>query len=135
LALFDALALQLALLLGRAIGVPLGIGIAVYALIVTIVFLRVICSPGVGSARAGWNVCRLIIYPIGYSVAVSFTNYAMEHLLSKEQVIAQRTSETFAPPMHPNSPFISIEMMLRHLRYWLVTRKARAIFMILLSAA
>src|SRR5690606_6630047 len=43
----------------------------------------------------------LILYPVGYSLAVAFTNYGDGHLLSKEQVINQRLAETYAAPDAP----------------------------------
>lgn len=39
----------------------------------------------------------LVVYPIGYSVVVAFTNYGDGHLLSKQQVIDIRKAETYAP--------------------------------------
>lgn len=102
LGIFDALALQLAFALGREIGAPLGIGIAVYTVIVNIVFLRRDLFPWrwIVPALAGMFV--LILYPIGYSLVVAFTNYGDGHLLSKEQVIAQRQNETYAPADAPD---------------------------------
>jgi ABC-type sugar transport system permease subunit len=127
LGLFDALALQLALLLGRAIGVPLGIGIAVYALIVTIVFLRRDLFPWRWILPALAGMFALIVYPIGYSVAVSFTNYGDGHLLSKEQVIAQRTSETFAPADAPKfTVYIYRNDAQDTFRYWLVDAEGKS---------
>ncbi|WP_324715417.1 maltose ABC transporter permease MalF [Carboxydochorda subterranea] len=39
----------------------------------------------------------LVIYPIGYTVAVAFTDYGTGHMLSKEQVIRQFETMTYEP--------------------------------------
>jgi ABC-type sugar transport system permease subunit len=126
LGIFDAIALQMALSLGRAIGVPLGIGIAVYAIIVTIVFLRRELFPWRWILPALAGMVLLILYPIGYSFIVAFTNYGDGHLLSKEQVIAQRLRETFAPADAPQfDVYIYRNDTENTFRYWLIDQQGR----------
>jgi ABC-type sugar transport system permease subunit len=121
LGIFDVLALQLAFALGREIGAPLGIAIAGYALIVTIVFLRDDLFPWRWVLPALAGMVLLILYPIGYSVVVAFTNYGDGHLLSKEQVIQQRLNETYAPPGAPTfTVYIYRDDATDAFRFWLV---------------
>jgi ABC-type sugar transport system permease subunit len=127
LGIFDALALQLAFLLGRVVGVPLGVGIAVYAVIVTIVFLRRDLFPWRWILPAFAGMFVLILYPIGYSLVVAFTNYGDGHLLSKEQMIAQRLGETFAPADAPKfSVYIYLNEAEDAFRYWLIDEEGNS---------
>lgn len=121
LVLFDALALQLAVSLGQQIGAPLGIGIAIYTVIVNVVFLRRDLFPWRWILPALAGMLVLILYPIGYSMVVAFTNYGDGHLLTKEQVIAQRTSETFAPADAPEfTVYIYRNDAQDAFRYWVI---------------
>jgi ABC-type sugar transport system permease subunit len=127
LAIFDALALQLALSLGRELGVLLGVGIAVYAVIVNIVFLRSDLFPWRWILPALAGMVLLIIYPIGYSFVVAFTNYGDGHLLSKEQVIDLRSSETFAPADAPEfTVYIYRSDSANAFRFWLIDPEGRS---------
>ncbi len=127
LAIFDALAIHLAVSLGREIGVPLGIGIAVYALIVNIVFLRRDLFPWRWIVPALGGMFLLIVYPIGYSFAVAFTNYGDGHLLSKDQVIAQRANETFAPADAPTfTTYIYRNDAAEAFRFWLIDEAGKS---------
>ena len=42
-----------------------------------------------------------VVYPIGYTISVSFTNLGTGHLLTKEQAIEQITGRFFVPPDAP----------------------------------
>jgi ABC-type sugar transport system permease subunit len=101
LCLFDVIAIYLTLALSRQLGVALGVALAVYVVIVNVVFLRKDLFPWRWIVPAFGGMLLLILYPIGYSLVVAFTNYGDGHLLSKEQVIAQRMAETFAAPNAP----------------------------------
>lgn len=101
LGILDALGIQLAIALGREIGVPLGIGIALFILLVNIVFLRRDLFPWRWIVPALGGMMLLIVYPLGYSLSVAFTNYGDGHLLSKQQVINQRLAETYTPENAP----------------------------------
>jgi ABC-type sugar transport system permease subunit len=101
LGIFDAIAIYLALALGRQLGTPLGIAIGIYVVAVNVVFLRRDLFPWRWIVPAFGGMLVLILYPIGYSLVVAFTNYGDGHLLSKEQVINQRLAETYAAPNAP----------------------------------
>jgi ABC-type sugar transport system permease subunit len=101
LGIFDAIALQLAVALGRGIGLPLGIGIGIFAVVLNIVFLRHDLFAWRWILPALGGMFLLIVYPIGYSLSVAFTNYGDGHLLTKELVISQRLAETFTPENSP----------------------------------
>jgi ABC-type sugar transport system permease subunit len=101
LGIFDVIAIQLALVLGSQIGALLGIAIAVYAVIVNVVFLRKDLFPWRWIIPAFGGMALLVLYPMGYSVVVAFTNYGDGHLLNKQQVISQRLAETYAAPDAP----------------------------------
>lgn len=101
LGILDVMGLQLALALGREIGLPLGIGIAAFIILVNVVFLREDLFPWRWIVPALGGMLLLIVYPIGYSLSVAFTNYGDGHLLSKEQVISQRLNETYTPEDAP----------------------------------
>lgn len=101
LSLFDVIAIYLTLALGRQIGLPLGIALGIYVVIVNIVFLRKELFPWRWILPAFGGMLLLILYPIGYSLVVAFTNYGDGHLLSKEQVINQRLAEVYAAPDAP----------------------------------
>jgi len=129
LGIFNAVALYLAFALGREIGAPLGIGIAVYAIIVNIVFLRRDLFPWRWIIPALGGMVLLILYPIGYSVVVAFTNYGDGHLLSKDQVIAQRLNETFVPVDAPQfSVYLYRNDDENSFRYWLLDAEGRSYF-------
>ena len=51
----------------------------------------------------------LVVYPIGYTVAVAFTNYGTGHLLSKRQVIQQFESMLYTPEGARRFPFTAFE--------------------------
>ncbi|MGC9529186.1 MAG: maltose ABC transporter permease MalF [Candidatus Bipolaricaulaceae bacterium] len=40
----------------------------------------------------------MVVFPMGYTVYISFTNYATGHILSKHQVVGLLTSREYAPP-------------------------------------
>lgn len=101
LGILDVMGLQLALALGRQIGLPLGIGIAAFIILVNVVFLREDLFPWRWIVPALGGMLLLIVYPIGYSLSVAFTNYGDGHLLSKQQVISQRLAETYTPENAP----------------------------------
>jgi ABC-type sugar transport system permease subunit len=121
LGVFDVLALNLALALGGQIGWFLGIGIALYAVIVNIIFLRRDLFPWRWVIPALGGMLLLTLYPVGYSMAVAFTNYGDGHLLSKDQVIAQRLAETYQPEEAPQfQVYIYRNDARDEFRYWLV---------------
>lgn len=51
----------------------------------------------------------MVVFPIGYTVYVSFTNMSTGHLLSKDQVIAQITGRMYVPPNAPTYSFIAFQ--------------------------
>lgn len=121
LGIFDVIAFQFALILGSRMSLFLGIGIAVFALIINVVFLSERLFPWRWVVPALAGMFLLIIYPIGYSVVVAFTNYGDGHLLTKQQVIDQRTGEMFSPPDAPTyQVYVFRSDDLDSFRFWLV---------------
>ncbi|WP_324669907.1 maltose ABC transporter permease MalF [Geochorda subterranea] len=51
----------------------------------------------------------LVVYPIGYTIAVAFTNYGTGHLLSKRQVIEQFESALYVPEGASRVPYAAFE--------------------------
>ena len=51
----------------------------------------------------------MVVFPIGYTVYVSFTDMSTGHILSKEQVITQITDRTYVPPNAPTYSFIAFQ--------------------------
>ncbi|MCC7205800.1 MAG: ABC transporter permease subunit [Anaerolineae bacterium] len=101
LALIDALAIQMAVVLGANVSPLLGIGIAIFTLIINIVFLDDRLFPWRWISPAIAGMALLILYPMGYSIVISLTNYGDGHLLSKEQVVSQLEKQYFAPEGAP----------------------------------
>ncbi len=101
LGILDVVVIQLALALGSSLGPVLSIGIIVFTVIANIVFLSERFYPWRWVVPALAGMFLLVVYPIGYSVVVAFTNYGDGHLLTKQQVIDQHLAETFAPADAP----------------------------------
>jgi ABC-type sugar transport system permease subunit len=95
LGLFNALAIPLGITLGRELGTMLTVGIILYVIAVNIVFIRKEFFPWRWVIPAMGGMLLLVVYPIGYSLVVAFTNYGSGHLLTKQQVIDQRLNETY----------------------------------------
>ena len=51
----------------------------------------------------------MVVFPIGYTVYVSFTNMSTGHILSKEQVIAQIEGRLFTPPNTRDYSYIAFQ--------------------------
>lgn len=121
LGILDVFAIQIAIALGREISVFLGIGIAIFVLIVNVVFLREDLFPWRWLMPALAGLFLLSIFPIANSVVIAFTNSGDGHLLDKQQVIDQRLAETYAAPDAPTYKvylFRSDEQ--DAFRYWLI---------------
>jgi ABC-type sugar transport system permease subunit len=97
LAIVDAFAVQLALTLGARIGPVLGIGIVVFTIIVNIVFLDERLYPWRWITPALAGMFLLVVYPMGYTLTIAFTNRGDGHLLSKQQVLERWESDYYAP--------------------------------------
>lgn len=127
LGVFDVLAFNLALALGGQLGWLLGVGIALYTVVVNIIFLRRELFPWRWVIPALGGMMLLTLYPVGYSFAVAFTNYGDGHLISKEQVIAQRLAETYAPDDAPEfEVYIYRSDAQDAFRYWLIDEAGRS---------
>ncbi len=121
LGIVDVLIIQLALALGSQISPLLGIGIFVFTLIANIVFLSERLYPWRWIVPALAGMFLLVIYPIGYSVVVAFTNNGDGHILSKQQVIDLRLAETFAPEGAPTyKVYVFRSDTQDAFRFWLV---------------
>lgn len=125
LVILDIFAIQFALTLGSKIGIILGLGIGIFILFFNAVFLINRLYPWRWIAPALAGMFLLVIYPMGYSLSISFTNYGDGHLLNKQQVIANFQNEYYAPPnsityratvfaRNTNDPALS------DFRFWLV---------------
>jgi ABC-type sugar transport system permease subunit len=97
LGIFDVIALQLAVALGTQVSALLGIGIAVLTIITNIVFFDERLGPWRWVMPAFIGMALLVIYPIGYSIIVAFSNYGDGHLLNKQQVLNQLLAVTYEP--------------------------------------
>lgn len=51
----------------------------------------------------------MVVYPLFYNIYISFTNYGTGNILTKEQVIAQFESRTYAAPGAVKHPFVLFE--------------------------
>ncbi len=120
LGLFDVFAIQFAVALGSRISVFLGIGIGVFTIIINIVFLSDRLYPWRWIVPALAGMFLLVVYPIGYSLVVAFTNYGDGHLLTKEQVIAQKVDEHYQPPDAKTYSVTVYRNAANEFRYWLV---------------
>jgi ABC-type sugar transport system permease subunit len=121
LGILDIVALQLALTLGQRISIFLGLGIALFTIIANIVFLREDLYPWRWVLPALAGMFLLVIYPIGYSVAVAFTNYGDGHLLAKEVMLEQKLAEVYAPPDAPTyKVYVYRSDEQSDFRFWLI---------------
>src|SRR4051794_21431575 len=87
LIIVDAFAIQLAITLGTHIGAYLGIGVVIFTIAVNIVFLDERLYPWRWISPALAGMALLVVYPMGYSLSIAFTNRGEGHLLSKQQVV------------------------------------------------
>jgi ABC-type sugar transport system permease subunit len=97
LGIFTVIAIYLAITLGGAISPLFGIGIAIFAIITNVVFLDERFYAWRWIIPAFTGMALLIIYPIGYSVVVAFSNYGSGNILSKEQVVQQFENTFYSP--------------------------------------
>ncbi|MEZ4666758.1 MAG: ABC transporter permease subunit [Anaerolineae bacterium] len=121
LGVLDIVAIQLAILLGREIGIVLGGGILIFVLITNIVFLREDLTPWRWLMPALGGLFLLSIYPIANTLVIAFTNSGDGHLLDKQQIITQRLDEKYVSPDAPTYKvylFRSEEQQI--FNYWLV---------------
>jgi arabinogalactan oligomer / maltooligosaccharide transport system permease protein len=95
LGIFNVLAFLLMMIVGNNISWLFGGLVGFFAVIVNIVFLneKLFAWRWIVPAVAG--MVLLVIYPIGYSVIIAFTNYGDGHLITKNQAIAQFQKEAY----------------------------------------
>jgi ABC-type sugar transport system permease subunit len=125
LVLFDIVAVEFAYIMGTKVGLILGLIIGLFILLFNVVFLINRLYPWRWIIPALAGMFLLVLYPMGYSLNISFTNYGDEHLLSKDQVIAGFQDEYYAPP---NSILYRVTVFSRNktdpvmsdFRFWLV---------------
>jgi ABC-type sugar transport system permease subunit len=121
LGIFNALAIPLAIMLGRELGTVLTVCIILYVIVVNIAFIRKEFFPWRWILPALGGMLLLVVYPIGYSLVVAFTNYGDGHLLSKSLVISQRLSETYATEDAPSyKVYIYRSDAQNAFRFWLI---------------
>lgn len=125
LGIFSVIAIWMAITLGREISPFLGIGIGVFAVVTNVVFLdeRLYAWRWIIPAFTG--MALLVIYPIGYSLVVAFSNYSDAHLLSREQVVAQFENQTFAPQNPVKYTAVVFRNAAGTLRLWMTDPEGR----------
>ncbi len=126
LGVFNALAIPLAIALGSELGTLLTVGMLLYIIAVNIVFLRKELFPWRWVIPAMGGMLLLVVYPIGYSLVVAFTNYGSGHLLTKQQVITQRLNETY---ITEDTPVYKVYLFRNEaegaFRFWMVDAQGR----------
>lgn len=121
LGIFNALAIPLAIMLGSELGTVLTVAIILYVIVVNIAFIRKEFFPWRWILPALGGMLLLVVYPIGYSLVVAFTNYGDGHLLSKSLVISQRLNETYATEDAPSyKVYIYRSDAENAFRFWLI---------------
>lgn len=84
-----------------------GIALAAIALLVVTLLINVVflidglyplrwISPGV------FLLVLMVVYPLLYTVYIAFTDYSGQHILSKQQVVAQLETQFYTPPGAPS---------------------------------
>lgn len=96
LVILDVFALQLSITLGSQISIALGLGIGLFIVVVNVVFLAQRLYPWRWIMPALAGMFLLVIYPMGYSLSIAFTNFGEGHLLNKEQVLQTLNNEFYA---------------------------------------
>ncbi len=91
----DVIAFQLGVALGSRISIFLGIGIGVFVAVVNAVFLFRKLYPWRWIMPALAGMFLLVIYPMGYSVNLAFTNFGEGHLLTREQALKSLGNEYY----------------------------------------
>ncbi len=97
LIVIDAIALQLVLGLGSQGSTLLAIAIFLVTLVINAVFLVERLYPWRWLAPGLALMLLMVVYPLGYTVYVAFTNYGDQHGFSKEVVISQFEHEYYQP--------------------------------------
>ncbi len=96
LSLVDVIAVQLVITLGTRISAVLGVGIAIFTFVLNIVFLDERLYPWRWVTPALAGMFLLVVYPMGYSITIAFTNRGTGHMLSKQQALEQWDKDFFA---------------------------------------
>jgi arabinogalactan oligomer / maltooligosaccharide transport system permease protein len=97
IAVLDAVALWLAVNIGRDGNIFLALTLAVIALGITLINLRPELWPLRWMSPGLAAIVLLAIYPIFYTVYVAFTNYGTGHRFTKTEAINQMSRATFLP--------------------------------------
>ncbi|HRE48336.1 MAG TPA: ABC transporter permease subunit [Aggregatilineales bacterium] len=103
LGLFNVSALWLAITLGSRMSVFLGILIGIFALVTNIVFIDDRLFPWRWIVPAFAGMVLLVLYPIGYSLSVAFTNYGDNHTYDKGRAIQIITGQGYIEPAEPRT--------------------------------
>lgn len=69
----------------------------------------------------------MVVYPLGYTAFISFTNYGTGHVLTKEYVIRQFENTYYAPPDAKSLPFFAYTNDAGDLRLMLVAGGGRGL--------
>lgn len=95
LCLFDALVLWVAYALAGNNLLPAAIALLAIAALVNWLFLSERMHPWRWLAPGLLTMLLIVVYPLGYTVYIAFTNYGDGHLTSKGQVIEQFERQTY----------------------------------------
>lgn len=95
LCLFDALALWVAYVLAGNDLLPAAVALLVVAAVTNWVFLSQRMYPWRWLLPGFLTMLLIVVYPLGYTIYIAFTNYGDGHLTSKEQVIEHFEQQTY----------------------------------------
>src|SRR5690349_2949186 len=97
LAFIDGIAIWFALTLNNNNNLPAAIILLLITALVNYIFLADKLYPIRWLTPGLVMLILMVVYPLGYNVYISFTNYSSGHTLSREQVVTQLKQQTFQP--------------------------------------
>ena len=97
LALLDALAIFMIYTFIDNGSWPIGVTLAMVTIGVNYIFLDERIYPIRWLTPGLLLMLLMVVYPLGFTIYIALTNYSDGHLLSKEQVVSQLTSQHYAP--------------------------------------
>ncbi|MEO5951724.1 MAG: maltose ABC transporter permease MalF [Chloroflexia bacterium] len=97
LAILDAMAIFMAYTFIANDGLVIAIILAAVTLLVNYIFLDERVYPIRWLTPGLLLMLLMVVYPLGFTIYVALTNYSDGHVLTKEQVVKQLTTQYFAP--------------------------------------
>jgi len=125
LAVVDVFAVQLAIILGNRVSPILGILLGLFTIFVNVVFLDDRFYAWRWISPALFGMVLLVVYPIGYSLIVAFTNRGDGHNLSKQQALTQFAGEYYAAANAPTYQVYIYRSDAGKFRFWLVDEQKK----------